>query len=30
VADVIAFLASPKSGFVTGQTVNVNGGRFMI
>ncbi len=30
VAEVIAFLASAKSSFVTGQTVNVNGGRFMI
>jgi len=29
VADVIAYLASPQSSYVTGQTINVNGGSFM-
>lgn len=29
VADWIVFLASPEAGFTTGQTVSVNGGRFM-
>ncbi len=30
VAAVIAFLASPEASYVTGETVNVNGGAFMI
>lgn len=29
VAAWIVFLASPEAGFMTGQTVSVNGGRFM-
>jgi NAD(P)-dependent dehydrogenase (short-subunit alcohol dehydrogenase family) len=29
VAEWILFLASPESGFMTGETVSVNGGRFM-
>jgi NAD(P)-dependent dehydrogenase (short-subunit alcohol dehydrogenase family) len=29
VARWILFLASPEAGFMTGQTVSVNGGRFM-
>jgi NAD(P)-dependent dehydrogenase (short-subunit alcohol dehydrogenase family) len=29
VAEWILFLASPDAGFMTGQTVSVNGGRFM-
>jgi 3-oxoacyl-[acyl-carrier protein] reductase len=29
VAAWILFLASPDAGFMTGQTVSVNGGRFM-
>jgi len=29
VAEWIVFLASPAAGFITGQTVSVNGGRFM-
>lgn len=28
-ADVIAFLASPMSGFLTGETINANGGTYM-
>ena len=29
IADMIAFLVSPKASFVTGCTIDVNGGRFM-
>ena len=29
VAEWVMFLASPAAGFMTGQTVSVNGGRFM-
>ena len=29
VANTVAFLASPEAGYITGQTVNVNGGMFM-
>ncbi|KAI5832966.1 NAD(P)-binding protein [Schizophyllum commune Tattone D] len=29
VANVVSFLASPASHFITGQSINVNGGRFM-
>ncbi|MGH8607738.1 MAG: SDR family oxidoreductase, partial [Gammaproteobacteria bacterium] len=29
VAAVVAFLASPRSGYITGETVNVNGGMYM-
>jgi NAD(P)-dependent dehydrogenase (short-subunit alcohol dehydrogenase family) len=29
VAEWILFLAAPEAGFMTGQTVSVNGGRFM-
>jgi NAD(P)-dependent dehydrogenase (short-subunit alcohol dehydrogenase family) len=29
VAEVIAFLASPRSSFLTGETIEVNGGQLM-
>ncbi|MBL8491647.1 MAG: SDR family oxidoreductase, partial [Rhodocyclaceae bacterium] len=29
IASVVAFLAGPKAGYVTGQTINVNGGMYM-
>jgi NAD(P)-dependent dehydrogenase (short-subunit alcohol dehydrogenase family) len=29
IADVCAFLASNAAGYITGQTINVNGGRYM-
>lgn len=29
IASVVAFLATPRSSYVTGQTINVNGGSFM-
>jgi 3-oxoacyl-[acyl-carrier protein] reductase len=29
IADVIAFLASERAGFITGHTVDINGGIFM-
>ena len=29
VAEWVMFLSSPAAGFMTGQTVSVNGGRFM-
>jgi 3-oxoacyl-[acyl-carrier protein] reductase len=30
VASWVVFIASPEAGFMTGQTVSVNGGRFMV
>lgn len=29
VADVVAFLSAPASGYITGETINVNGGMYM-
>jgi 3-oxoacyl-[acyl-carrier protein] reductase len=29
VAELIAFLAGPAAGYITGQVVNVNGGLYM-
>jgi 3-oxoacyl-[acyl-carrier protein] reductase len=29
VADAVAFLASPKAGYITGTELHVNGGMFM-
>ena len=29
VADVVAFLANPRAGYITGQVINVNGGMYM-
>ena len=29
IADTVAFLASPKAAYITGQTIHVNGGMFM-
>jgi 3-oxoacyl-[acyl-carrier protein] reductase len=29
VAEAVAFLASPQSGYITGQTVHVNGGLYL-
>ena len=28
VASIVAFLVSPDAGYITGQTIHVNGGRF--
>jgi 3-oxoacyl-[acyl-carrier protein] reductase len=29
VAEVVAFLAGPSAGYITGQVVNINGGLYM-
>ncbi|MGA4923350.1 SDR family oxidoreductase, partial [Bacillus subtilis] len=29
VANVVAFLASDQSDFITGETININGGTYM-
>jgi len=30
IAHAVAFLASPKAGYITGETLHVNGGMYMI
>jgi 3-oxoacyl-[acyl-carrier protein] reductase len=30
IANVVAFLASDEAGYITGQTININGGMIMI
>jgi len=30
IAQAVAFLASPQAGYITGETLHVNGGMYMI